>query len=183
MGLDSDPNPDLYATNNGCPDVFGADLTPDVVWATFGGIEIHVNPSPSTPPPPKGTFALSHNGDCTWQALTADFYFFYFFTGGDSVLQITLPTADYVFTSTVSGTAEQHFTNQASGPPYTYYSGGSGFVALSPDHLTLANRYSIMPDVSGKAELIHASDPNAQCRLVNPQDNSNLNILYDPTEL
>lgn len=172
----ADPDP--------CAICFDPDKTPEKMFLCFANIQIGALWIPADPPPPYGTFELTHAGFCEWLLVDADYRFRYQSDGIRTVAQVFTLPFDNIFIGDPSPPCENWFGNQLINPAIQKYYGGY-CIAISPLPGGIPNITDIMelmsdsPDWSQWLQPIPTATDTGSYRLSNRQDKTNVRILMD----
>ena len=188
MSFNTDP--DLYSFNvppGDCLLCYAADKTPETLFVEFIGIQIGDDWTPGDPPPPNGTFELTHVFSCEWNLNDGTYFIDYIRFPLNMVLRAGVIGVDDGFLPVApTGACEIEFLNNLSSPVGNTYFGGTGIVMNPLDsgvrnNIQLMNLLNILPENRTFCKPQTIAEDILTTRYTDRDGRTNIYIKYDFT--
>lgn len=172
----ADPNP--------CNACFDPGKTPDKIFLCFAEIQIGALWTPADPPPPFGSFELSHNGFCDWELIGVDYTFLYQTVPDFSDVTVLTPGFDTAFWKRHVGICHNWWENFAQVPAGNKWFGGYCLLINTlpggiSDITDLMQLMSDSPDWADWLSSVPVVADTASYQFSKHQDHTNVRILMD----
>lgn len=172
----ADPDPCVVCCDPG--------KTPEKIFVCFAEIQIGALWIPADPPPPFGSYELTHSGFCEWLLVNANYRFRYQSDGIRTVAQVFTLPFDNIFIGDPSPPCENWFGNQLLNPAIQKYYGGYCVVINTlpggiADITDLMQLMSESPDWADWLGSVPTAANTGSYQFSRHLDHTNIRILMD----
>lgn len=158
--------------------------TPETMFLCFSEIQIGDLWTPADPPPPFGSYELTHIGTCDWKLIGADFTFLYHTVMGWSDVFVYTPILESCFWHPGDAPCLNWFTNFQQVPAGEKWFGGYCVLinTLPGGYPDITDQLKLMSDSTDWADWLSSVPRGANTasyQFSKHQDHTNVRILMD----
>lgn len=167
-----------------CHACYDPDKTPETIFLCFAEIQIGALWIPADPPPPFGSYELTHDGACDWSSITPDYFLSYQSDALGTTLRVFGPIFQNVFQGVPAPPCENWFSNINAVPAGNKFFGGYCVVINTlpgglSDITDLMQLMSESPDWADWLGSVPTAADTASYQFSKHQDHTNVRILMD----